>query len=173
MNDISETTPDDLLGIESELRTLRPDAPRLLILQPRPRARAAYASMPVLTLLIGILIGGWSVEGLRPMPQVVEVVRVVEVEREAIAANNSPPVEGWHFAQQNDGVVPQMTTPPLRGTPPKEGNYNPDLDTMLEEYTRRAKLFAHVERVAVMPSPSNGSISDPTSVFRLRETMNL
>jgi uncharacterized protein YfaS (alpha-2-macroglobulin family) len=37
---------------------------------------------------------------------------------------NSPPVEGGHFAQQNDGVVPpaKETTPPLRGTSPKEGN---------------------------------------------------
>jgi hypothetical protein len=32
-------------------------------------------------------------------------------------------VEGGHFAQQNAGVVPALTTPPLRGTPPKEGNY--------------------------------------------------
>ena len=49
---------------------------------------------------------------------------------------HSPPVEGWRFAQQNDGVVIPLyggagvvhdareTTPPLRGTPPKEGNCN-------------------------------------------------
>jgi len=49
-------------------------------------------------------------------------------------------MEGWHFAQQNDGVVlfplpwragvvPRKTTPPLRGTPPKEGNYGAEYRT--------------------------------------------
>ena len=36
---------------------------------------------------------------------------------------HSPPVEGWHFAQQNDGVVPgaQMTTPPCRAPLQRRG----------------------------------------------------
>ena len=152
IQDFNET-PDDLHAIESQLRTLRPEAPRLLILQPRPRARAAYASMPVITLLVGILIGGWSVESLRPVSQ----VETADGRRQT-AAELLPLPEPEPIVVQSIAV---------------SGIPEPDLDTMLEEYTRRAKLFAHVERVAVMPSSSNGSISDPTSVFRLRETMNL
>jgi hypothetical protein len=40
-------------------------------------------------------------------------------------AHHSPPLEGWHFAQQNVGVVESITvptTPPLRGSTPQEGN---------------------------------------------------
>ena len=64
--------------------------------------------------------------------------------------NNSPPVEGWHFAQQNDGVVPDapMTTPPLRGTPPKEGN-RADL-TAWNEMLDRLRHPQHEVTIAVV-----------------------
>jgi protein involved in polysaccharide export with SLBB domain len=56
-----------------------------------------------------------------------EVKRRIRVFRKEPGTDgkHSPPVEGWHFAQQNDGVVTDAreTTPPLRGTPPREGNY--------------------------------------------------
>jgi len=44
---------------------------------------------------------------------------------------HSPPMEGWRFAQQNDGEVLDVntTTPPLRGTPPKEGNCSAEYRT--------------------------------------------
>ena len=58
--------------------------------------------------------------------------------------HNSPPVEGGHFAQQNDGVVCQKTetTPPLRGTPPKEGNCSAEYHTLQDDSQTEPSLLA-------------------------------
>jgi len=40
-------------------------------------------------------------------------------------SKHSPPLEGWQA--QPDGVVALETTPPLRGTPPQEGNISQNI----------------------------------------------
>ena len=87
-------------------------------------------------------------------------------------------MEGWHFAQQNDGVVaPRETTPPLRGTPPKEGNYQKlTMYTLIHRdkhsSARRGQLqTAHgtVELPAFMPVGTLGTVKG-VEIGQLQQT---
>ena len=145
-------TPDELLDIETELRSLRPEVPRLIVLQPPRRPQPTGWGRLLVALLFGVVIGGAMVERLRPVPPPLEVVRIVE--RTPVAVQPTlEPVAVWEpVAMQSEKT---------------------DLDAMIEAYNRRALLFVGIERVSTMPSPSNGSTADPRSMFRLRETINL
>jgi len=146
--------PDELLELETELRSLRPNAPRVMILRPAKPRTVGYPWIAV-ALLFGLVMGGTAVERIRPAPVPVEIVRYVEVP-----------------ATQSSALEVTAAQPPALQV--AEIKYRPlNLDEMFEEYNHRAKLFAGVRSGIRMSSPSNGSISDPLSAFRLRETLNL
>ena len=149
-------TPDELLDIETELRSLRPEAPRLIVLQPPKQSLPTGWGRLLVALLCGVVIGGAMMERLRPVPPPLEIVRIVET---PVAPTPLP------VAQQ---PAPVVVWEPVIVQPEKT-----DLDAMIEAYNRRALLFVGIERVSTMPSPSNGSTADPRSMFRLRETINL
>jgi hypothetical protein len=154
-------TPAELLDIESQLRSLRANAPQLVILRAK-RSRAADC-VGGLCLLFGLIIGGVTVDQIRPVPPPVEIVRIVEVPVEIQIAETGVqrhPREGGELDDRHFSLDSRF-----RG--------NDELDAMFEQYNRRAKQFAKADWVAAVPRQSSGSIDDPSSAYRLRQTLDL
>jgi len=162
-------TPEDLLEIESQLLSLRVNVPPVVVFHaPMPPWEKTWSRYYVagLCLLLGLVIGGVTVDQLRPAPTPVEIVRVVEVPVEIpmqVAAHRHPRESG------EPDNRPFSLGFRLRGNDEKSQN----LDAMFEEYNRRAQLFAKLKWVATVSRPSTGSISDPMSAFQLRQTFDL
>jgi hypothetical protein len=150
-------TPNELLEIESQLRSLRANAPQVVVLRASvpPCEKTSRYYVAGLCLLLGLVIGGVTVDRIRPVPPPVEIVRIVEVPVQVeqpqarVAAKTQADSESF-------GTVESL-----------------NLDTMLDQYHRRAQLFAKADWVAAIPRPSYGSIADPMSVVRLRKTLDL
>ena len=167
-------TPDELLDIESQLRSLRLNTPQVIVLSPRTSRAGGYVAggyVAGLCLLVGLVVGGVTVDQFRPVPAPVEIVRIVEVPIEVTPQAAETQVATHRHPRESEEPDDRLVSldSRLRGNDAK----NLNLDAMFEEYNRRAKLFAKIDWVASASRPSYGSISDPMSAFRLRQTLDL
>ena len=141
----------DIHELEMELARLKPvKMPKLRLNRPEKRPNGWVSYRQILTLSLGILIGGFAVHFMQK-PVVVEVVKYVEPQPQPVEVKPEPP-------QRRPQPQPQQFSQPFS-----------DVDALLAEYNRRALQFAHIS-IPTLPyySVPTDFSSNPDSMLQLR-----